>query len=428
MAGSEERPAGFRDVFAVAEYRALWFSGLLSKVGDQLARVALAVLAFDRTGSAAWTAVTYALTYIPALLGGPLLGGMADRYRRRRVMIGCDTARMVLVGLMAVPHVPFAVLCALLFAATLLDSPEKASRTATTPDVLTGEKYVVGIALVHMTLQSANLIGFAVGGLVVAAIGPSGSLLLDAGTFAASALLVAVGVRNRPASRRAGSGPAAPGAPSTSALGVLRAHRRLSTLLGLAMLAGFYVVPEALAVPYASAAHLGTKAAGLLMASIPAGNFVGVVLLNRFVGPAARLRFMGPAAVGTCLPLLVCAARPGLGVSLAAWSLSGALTSYQVVANATFVRLVPDEVRGKVLGLAGSALTAVQGVGMVVAGVAAEALGPARAIAAVGAAGVLVGVWGAAAWQRAQGDARDGVVPALGAASVAAHEPAPQQV
>ena len=56
----------------------------VSVAGDQLARVALTVLVYGRTGSAAWAAATYALTFLPALLGGVLLGGLADRYRAAR--------------------------------------------------------------------------------------------------------------------------------------------------------------------------------------------------------------------------------------------------------------------------------------------------------------------------------------------------------
>lgn len=81
------RRAGFLEVLAVREFRALWAAELLSITGDQLARVGLAVLVFARTSSASLTALTYALTFLPALLGGVLLGGLADRFPRRGVMI-----------------------------------------------------------------------------------------------------------------------------------------------------------------------------------------------------------------------------------------------------------------------------------------------------------------------------------------------------
>src|SRR5690242_15962159 len=77
----------FREVFGVAEFRALWFGELLSIAGDQLARVALSILVFTGTNSAALTGLTYALTYAPSLLGGIFLTGFADRFPRRSVMV-----------------------------------------------------------------------------------------------------------------------------------------------------------------------------------------------------------------------------------------------------------------------------------------------------------------------------------------------------
>src|SRR5260221_14792002 len=91
----------FREVFAVGEFRALWLAQLLSVAGDQLARVAMTVLVFDRTHSALWTALTYAVTFLPWVIGGLALSGLADRRPRREGRVACDVARMGLVCLMA---------------------------------------------------------------------------------------------------------------------------------------------------------------------------------------------------------------------------------------------------------------------------------------------------------------------------------------
>lgn len=98
--------AGFRDVLKVREFRALWLAELISVCGDQLARVALAVLVYQRTSSATLTALTYALTFAPALLGGALLAGLADRFPRRAVLIAADLARAALAGVLALPGMP----------------------------------------------------------------------------------------------------------------------------------------------------------------------------------------------------------------------------------------------------------------------------------------------------------------------------------
>ncbi|NUS63040.1 MAG: MFS transporter, partial [Saccharothrix sp.] len=130
---------GFRAVFAVPEFRVLWSAAVLSTVGDQLARVALSVLVFQRTGSAAWTALTYALTMLPALVSGVLLTGLADRYPRRTVMVVADAVRAVLLAVMAVPGVPLPVVAALLVVAQLAEPPFAAAQGALLPSVL-GER------------------------------------------------------------------------------------------------------------------------------------------------------------------------------------------------------------------------------------------------------------------------------------------------
>src|ERR1051326_5068197 len=102
--------ATFGAVFAIGEFRALWLAQILSVAGDQLARVALTLLVFDRTHSPLLAAVTYAASIVPTFLGGILLSSLADRLPRREVMIACDVIRALLVCAMVVPGVPIALL------------------------------------------------------------------------------------------------------------------------------------------------------------------------------------------------------------------------------------------------------------------------------------------------------------------------------
>ena len=106
-----EAQSSYREVFAIGEFRALWSAQVLSFAGDQFAQVAIAILVYGRTRSPFLTA----LAYLPPIAGGPLLSGLADLFPRRRVMIVCDLFRVGTVGLMAIPGLPFAALCVLLF-------------------------------------------------------------------------------------------------------------------------------------------------------------------------------------------------------------------------------------------------------------------------------------------------------------------------
>src|SRR6266536_487628 len=122
------RGPSFREVLSVREFRALWAAELLSVLGDQLARVALALLVFQRTSSAALTALTYALTFAPAVLGGALLSGLADRFPRRHVLVSTDLIRAALAGSMAIPSLPLPALWVLVGMLSIAGGPFKAAQ------------------------------------------------------------------------------------------------------------------------------------------------------------------------------------------------------------------------------------------------------------------------------------------------------------
>src|ERR1700751_3070560 len=85
-AGSDTAPpkATFGAVFAIGEFRALWLAQVLSVAGDQLARVALTLLVFERTRSALLAAVTFAASVVPAFIGGITLSRPRHPPARRR--------------------------------------------------------------------------------------------------------------------------------------------------------------------------------------------------------------------------------------------------------------------------------------------------------------------------------------------------------
>ena len=392
--------ASYAEVFGSGEFRALFAGQLLSVAGDQLARVALSVLVYQRTGSAGLTALTYALTFLPDLLGGPLLSGLADRHPRRRVMIVSDLLRAALVAAMAGPQLPLPVVAALLVGVQLLNAPGGAARAALLPQVLEGPRYVVGAAVLNITTQAAQIAGFAFGGLLVAVVGTGGALLLDAGTFVASAVLVWAWVRRRPAS--IGDDGPDPWWNSVTAGAVLVwTDRRLRALVALACVSGFYIAGEALAVPYAGEVGGGAAAVGLLLAAYPAGTVLGMAVVAR-LPEATRLRLMAPMAVLACAPLTLCALRPGLVLTLVLWTCSGAASAYHLTASTTFVRAVPDARRGQAFGLAVTALRVSQGLGVLAAGVAAEGLAASSVVAGAGGLGVLAATGAARAWYSSQ--------------------------
>jgi MFS family permease len=392
----------FRDVFAVAEFRALWLAQLLSVVGDQLARLALTVLVYDRTRSALLAAITFVVSLVPAFIGGVTLAWLADRYPRRGVMISCDLVRCVLVLVMAIPGVPLAGLVALLFVVTLVGAPFTSARAAVYPDVLTGDRYVVGTAVTITTYQFAQVVGFAVGGATVTFFGTRPTLLVDAATFIASALIVLCWVRPRSAPAVVAGDDRAPsrlaGIFAGTRLVLARPSLRTPMLFG--WLAAFYNAPEGVVTPLARDLGGGAAAVGVLLAANSLGQTVGALVLSRFVAPSTRLRFMGPLAVAACAVLALFFWRPGLPATLLILFASGLFASYQLAANAAFVTAAPQEQRSQAFGLAQGGMSLGQGVVMILAGAAADHHSPALVIAVAGAVGAMVALAVVVSWVR----------------------------
>src|SRR5436190_2713287 len=172
------------DVLADREFRAMYAAQALSVVGDQLARIAVALLVFSRSHSALLTAVSFGVSYLPWIVGGPLLSGYADRLPRRSVMIVSDVVRAVLVLGIIVPGMPTAGLLVLVTLVALMEPPFGAARAALLPDVVgEGESYAVASALSNTTNNFGVVAGFAVGGALVAAIGADTAIVIDSLTF-----------------------------------------------------------------------------------------------------------------------------------------------------------------------------------------------------------------------------------------------------
>ncbi|HXL94630.1 MAG TPA: MFS transporter [Streptosporangiaceae bacterium] len=400
-----EGQASYREVFAVGEFRALWTAQVLSYAGDQFAQVAIAILVYGRTKSPFLTALAYALTYLPPIAGGPLLSGLADLFPRRRVMIACDVLRMGTVGLMAIPGMPLAPLCVLLFFTVLAGAPFSSARTALMPDVLPGDKFVLGSAISNMTFQVSQIVGFVAGAAVVATLGTHLTLGVDAVTFCVSALIVSAGVRRRPSPRREGDIRPSLWAMSADGVRIVFGSPVLRTLLLFGWLAGFAIVPEGLAAPYAHSLHRGTLVVGLLMAAIPFGTVIGAFLFGRLVAPSARLALMGWLAMLSCAPLIASAWNPPLEVILPLWALAGAGGAYQLAAAAAFVQALAPDTRARAFGLAQSGLYAVQGLGILAGGAVAEFTGPPLAVGLAGLTGLTAAAMLAMRWVHLRGRA-----------------------
>jgi len=371
-ARDEERPATFRDVLASGEFRSVYAASALSWVGDYVAKAAITALVFDQTSSVVASASAFAISYAPWLLGGPILASLAERYSYRTVMVWCDVVRAVLMCLVAMPLLPVPAILALLLASGMFAPPFEAARSATLPAILAKDRYVVGLALHTSTYQPMQAAGYFLGAALSGSLGPRFALVLNAATFALSALLIRYGTQLRdpgldPGRRTHLLAETLDGFRLVFTRPALRAIVVLVFCVSL-----FPVVPEGLAAAWSrELVSDGDKglAQGVIMASVPIGSIVGALLVTRLVRPATRGRLLRPLAVAAPLALVPVLTDPPLAAVAMLAGLSGfAVGAAAPIANGQFVQALPRAYRARAFGVVQGGLQVLQGGAVLVTG------------------------------------------------------------
>lgn len=388
-AAAPATPTGYGPVFAVREFRAVFAAHAFSLLGLVVSEIALSVLVYDLTGSPLLSALTFALGFLPYLVGGTFLAGVADRFPARRVLVVCDLVCAGCVAVMVVPGAPIAVLLAMRAALAVVAPVFQGTRTATLADVLgDGDLFVLGRSLLRIVSQSALLTGFGLGGLLLTVVSPRHALLVTVGTFLASAAFLRFGTRRRPA--RVAGGQALVRDSLRGARQVLGDRRVLVLLLLFWVPPMFAVAPEALAAPYAEDLGVGSTGLGLLMCALPVGTIAGELFAGSRLRPATRHRITLPLVCVTLLPYAGYALRPGLGWSLVLLVVAGAGSAYTLGLDQWFVRSVPEELLGRAMTLNTAGLMTLQGLGMALSGAVAEFAGVRVTVAGAGVLGTVL--------------------------------------
>ncbi|NVI90378.1 MFS transporter [Actinomadura sp. BRA 177] len=376
--------ARYRDVFGVPEFRMLFSLQTLQVAGDSVRTIALSVQTFERTGSPVAAALVFAAGMLPYVVGGALLLSLADRVPARRLLTGYHLLRLVVTAVLAVGGLPLPAVMALLVVAGLFAPVGSAAVQARLPVLLPGDGYVLGRSLFTMTSSGAQIAGQAAGGLLLAALSPSGTLWLATVSAALATALARLRLPDVPAASRT---------PSTGmARETWRINRRLlggRTTRGL-LLAGWLPISlsvgsEGIVVPYAGE-HGNADAAGLLLAAAAAGMFAGNFVVGRWIRPDLRERLTLPLAMLTGAPLLLFAFGPGPAAACALMAAGTFGLGYELAVQRRIVDAVPEEIRGQAIGLYGSGLITGQAAGIGAAGALGEVLAPGQVMALCGAA------------------------------------------
>jgi MFS family permease len=386
------RRRGGLDSWRSAEFRALWWAEAVSLVGDQLTRIALSVLVFDRTASTALTALTYAMTFLPDAISGPLLSGLADRCPRRGLMVVCCGIQASLIAAIAIPGLPIGVIAAFTATSAFVQAPYRAAQSACVAVVASESTETYGVANASMVLmrETGQLAGLAGAGVAIAALGVTPALLLDAASFLFAGGLVAGRLERRPAPR-----------PRTGPRVRSQPDPRRRPLVTFTLLCALTVLPFGLAVPLVAQLGAPRWATGLLLAADPAGMVIAGHLARRHLTLARQQVWMGPLAIVSLAAMIPMALARHWLVCAALLFLSGAAAIYTITAKTLFMGTLPDGSRGFAAGLVRAGLRVSQGLVLLAGGWIADLTGSAaQTISGTGLLGATACLVTALSWRR----------------------------
>ena len=359
--------------------RALLVAEIVSTTGAAMTAIALPWLVLSTTGSPARAGLVAAVEWLPMALLGIPSGALAARLGPRRTMILCDAARVPVVAAIPLLHwlgaLDLAPLLALAFLVGAFFPAHLASQRIILPELL-GEaagEVTRGNAVMGAANRLPLVLGPALGGALIAAVGPAEVLLADAATYAVSAVLLLALVPGRPApgAAPADGGDLWVGARSLARSAVLRPLTLANAGIELAMQALFLAIPILVFTEYDARAAV----AGALIAAWGAGALAGTVLALRLASHPP-LTLVRAAMLAQALPLLIVAAPLPPPFLAAGMLLSGLANPVVNAPSFTLVTLaVPPPMRTKaMLAFLTAALTA-GGAGLFLTGPVAEAFG-----------------------------------------------------
>jgi hypothetical protein len=375
----------YREIFSNREFRTVLIGNAAVVGGKTMQMLALSALVYATTGSPLLAALAYLGGLLPQALGAMTLLSLADRVRPRGFLAGWDAVKAAGAAVLATGILPVWAMLVLIMALGAVDALGSAVRSSILVDIVPGG-YVLGRSVLNISVGAMQIVGFAIGGTLIATLGPSRALAGAAALIALSAVVTWFGLGSRAPT---GAGRAGVGATWRGNRALLGSPVIRPMLIALSVPNGLIVGAEAMFVPYAG------DAAGVLFIAAALGMLVGDVVVGRWVPPETRARAANALHTLLAVPYLAFFLRPGVwagavAVAVASFGYAAGLGLQQRLVDAT-----PEDLRGHVLGLDGSGRMTMQAVGASIVGAVAEASGAptAMTLAAVASLAVTALLW-----------------------------------
>ena len=402
LAGPTPVRPGFRGALVAFESRnftLFWFGALVSNTGNWVQNVTVQFVIYQITGSAAWLGLAAFLQFIPFVVTGPIGGALADRYHRRSILIVTQAAQAVAalalwVVWSAGVRSPL-VIIAIVFVNGLIAGLNIPAWQAFVSELVPRRDLLNAVTLNSAQFNASRFFGPLVGGMVLALLGASWAFLLNALSFAA--VIVALALISVPRLVKA------TGADRTGVISGFTESLRYSRrrpgiavcLVVVAALGGLGSPMNQLIAVFADQVYgVGDFAYGVLGAAGGLGAIFGTPLIVGRGSRLSRSRLVGIAMVVYGGAVVAFGLAPVYALGVAMLLITGA--GYLAIASTlnTTVQLQVDELmRGKVLALYVMVLTIALPIGGLAQGLLAQLIGPQAAVVLFGSGFLAVWAW-----------------------------------
>jgi MFS family permease len=349
----------------------------VSLVGNAMTYLAVPWFVLQVTGSATQTGLAAAAAFLPALLSMSFGGVLIDRLGHRTASIGADLLSAVAVGLIPLLRLAgllsLPLLLVLVFLAAAFDAPANTAKHSLIPTLAepSGVSLVRASSVLDIVERAARMVGAPLAGLLIAAIGPTNVLFVDAATFVVAAAIISLsGAPSRPAGQPAGRVPFLAGL--REGLGFLWSDPLLRVVMVMVAMTNLLDVGYVTVVlpVYGDRVLSGAASVGVLIGTSALAAVAGGLVFGAVAHRLPRRGLFTTVVVLVGLPrCLVLAAEPGFVLVLAVVATTGFCSGMinPILSTAQFTR-IPENLRGRVLGAMAAGAYGVVPLGPVIAG------------------------------------------------------------
>lgn len=336
------------------DYRWLWSGQVVSGMGTQITRIALPYQVYVLTGSTLAVGLLALVQLVPILVVSLYAGSLADAMDRRRLMlitaVGLAGCSLGLTSIASSSSPPLAAIFAVALVAAILTSIDQPARSSSIPRLVPAARLPAAIALNQLNLQTASIVGPALGGILIATVGLAGAYAVDAVSFGASIVaLLAIapipplGTAVRPSLDAIREG-----------LGFARRRRVILSTFVIDLVAMIFGMPMSLFPALAlDVFQTGPAGVGFLSAALAVGAFLGALLSGWVSGVrrTGRAVIIAVALWGLAITAFGLATF-SFPLALAFLAMAGAADVLSAVFRSTIVQTeTPDELRGRVTSI-----------------------------------------------------------------------------